>query len=198
MINYMKNEKELFKILKIDNFISEEKCNYLINIVENSNLWESGGTDFWNNRVINYTKLLSFEKSAANIMLESNIECGLLIKKEYGFIDSIYSDTLQIVRWFPGMHQPPHADDMKNAGVIGFDHRVFGSIIYLNDNYEGGKTYYPNFNFEVSPKKGSLIVHPGDENHLHGVSKIEKNMRYTIASFWTFNKEKSHDWKSYK
>ena len=37
-------------------------------------------------------------------------------------------------------------------------------------------------------------MHPGDPEHLHGVTKIEGGMRYTIASFWTYEKERSHDW----
>jgi hypothetical protein len=126
-------------------------------------------------------------------MLDANIRCKEKIKELYD-VEDVYSDTLQIVRWFPEMEQPPHADDMTNTDIKGLEHRAYGSIIYLNDNYEGGKTYYPNFDVSITPKVGNLAIHPGDPEHLHGVTKIQDGMRYTIASFWTLNKLHSHDW----
>jgi hypothetical protein len=185
----------MFNAKVIEQFMSKEDCEYLINAVNSSDLWESGGSEFWDNRVVNYYRMLQFDKNAAVIMLDANIRCGQKIKEEYGLDENVYSDTLQVVRWFPGMEQPPHADDMSNTDISGFDHRAFGSIIYLNDNYEGGQTYYPNFDFKTTPKVGSLAIHPGDPEHLHGVTKIEGAVRYTIASFWTLNKEKSHEWR---
>lgn len=181
----------MFNAKIIENFISKEDAENIIDVAIRSNLWESGGSEFWDNRVINYQKMLSFDKYIAEIILDANIRCGQKIKEEFSLNIPVYSDTLQIIRWFSGMEQPPHADDMSNTDVKGFDHRAFGSIIYLNDNYDGGHTYYPNHNFDITPKTGSLAVHPGDAEHLHGVTKIENGMRYTIASFWTFNKERS-------
>jgi len=184
----------MFKAKTIENFLSKEDAEYLIQKANESNLWESGGNEFWDNRVINYARLKNFDKESAIILLDANIRCGQRIKEEFDLDVPVYSDTLQVIRWFPGMEQHPHADDMSNTDIVGFDHRAFGSIIYLNDNYDGGHTYYPNYNFDITPKVGTLAVHPGDPEHLHGVTKIENGIRYTIASFWTLDKEKSHEW----
>ena len=178
----------------IENFMSEEDCKYLIATAISSDSWESGGSEFWDNRVINYYSMLKFDRDASLIMLDANIRCSQKIKEAYDLEENIYSDTLQVIRWFPGMEQQPHADDMSNTDVAGFSHRNFGSIVYLNNDYDGGHTYYPNFDFEVIPKAGSLALHPGDPEHLHGVTKIENGMRYTIASFWTKEKGKGHEW----
>jgi len=180
----------MFNAIVKDDLLSKEDCQYLIDTVIALDLWENAGHEFWDNRITNYHSILQHDKRAAEIMLDANIKCGNIIKNNYA-IPEAYSDTLQIVRWFPGMEQPPHADDMSNTDIKGFAHRVFGSIIYLNENYDGGHTYYPNHNFDIAPKTGSLALHPGDAEHLHGVTKIENGMRYTIASFWTFNKERS-------
>lgn len=178
----------------VESFLLKEDCDYLISVAVKSDLWESGGSDFWDGRIINYYKMINYDKKSASIMLDANIRCGKQIKEKYNLDKDIYSDTLQIVRWFPGMEQGPHADDMSNTDIVGFNHRVFGTIIYLNNNYSGGHTFYPNFNFEIVPEQGTLAMHPGDPEHLHGVTKIEGGMRYTIASFWTYEKERSHDW----
>ena len=180
----------MFNAIVKDDLLSKEDCQYLVDTVIALDLWDNAGHKFWDGRITNYYSILRHDKRAAEIMLDANIKCGNIIRNNYATPEA-YSDTLQVVRWFPGMEQPPHADDMTNTDVKGFDHRVFGSIIYLNDNYDGGHTYYPNHNFDITPKTGSLAVHPGDAEHLHGVTKIENGMRYTIASFWTFNKERS-------
>lgn len=180
----------MFNAKIFDNFVSKDDCNYLITKAIESDLWENAGHVFWDSRVINYEKILKFDKKSAQIMKDINIQCALKIQKEYN--ENVYPDTLQIVRWFPEMEQPPHADDMTNTGIVGFEHRAYGSIVYLNEGYSGGHTYYPNFNFEIKPKVGTLAIHPGNPEHLHGVTKIKDGMRYTIASFWTQDKEKIH------
>lgn len=187
----------MFNAKTINDFLSKEDCEYLINVAIDSNLWEGAGSDFWDNRVINYNRIITFDKKAASIMLDANLRCKQSIKEKYNLINEVYSDTLQIVRWFPEMEQGPHADDMSNTDIKGFDHRAFGSIIYLNNDYLGGSTYYPNFNIEIIPEIGKLAIHPGDEEHLHGVKKIKNKTRYTIASFWTTRREKSNDWSAY-
>lgn len=185
----------MFNAKIVDNIISKEDCEYLIQCAISSDLWDHGGHEFWDNRVIDYNSMLSFDKKAATIMYDSNIACRQIIKDFYRLDNDIYSDTLQVIRWFPGMEQPPHADDMSNTEVHGFSHREFGSIVYLNDEYSGGQTYYPNFDFYVTPKAGSIAIHPGDQEHLHGVTKIEGGIRYTIASFLTSRKDMAHEWK---
>lgn len=184
----------MFNAVTKENFIAKEDCDYLIKVVTDLDSWESGGAGFWENRVLNYYTILKHDKKAAEIMLDANIRCGNIIRNNYA-IPEIYSDTLQIVRWFPGMEQPPHADDMTDTDIHGFEHRAFGSIIYLNQEYNGGNTYYPKHDIKITPKTGMLAIHPGDPEHLHGVTKIEDDMRYTIASFWTPLKNKGHEWQ---
>lgn len=188
----------MFNARVTKNFISKEDCEYLLSVIKSYDVWEGGGSEFWDNRVINYNSILKFDKKAGSILLNANIDCGNLIKKEYNLTFPVYSDTLQVIRWFPGMEQSPHADDMSNTNIEGFGHRAFGSILYLNDDYSGGHTYYPNLKFEITPQAGSLAIHPGDEEHLHGVTKIEGGMRYTVASFWTKERDKGYDWSIYQ
>lgn len=184
----------MFNAKTFDGFLSPDKCEFLINSANQANLWGGGGAEFWAGRVTDFQYLKKVNKEAASILVDANNRCKEAIKETYNLDKDIYSDTLQIIRWFENMSQPPHADDMSNTEVVGYSHRVFGSIIYLNSSYSGGHTYYPNYNIEVTPEVGKLAVHPGDPNHLHGVTTITGGMRYTIASFWTYDKEKSFEW----
>jgi hypothetical protein len=144
-------------------------------------------------------KPTSYENKNVDIaIIVNNIRKKIkkIIELEYGNGKEVYADLIQIVRWFPGMEQQPHADDMKNIDDADkwFNHRDFGAILYLNDDYEGGITYYPEYELGIIPKSGRLAIHPGDSDHLHGVTKIENVNRYTIASFWTFDKSYESDY----
>lgn len=184
----------MFNAKTIDVFLATHKCELLIKAAIEADAWGGGGGEFWADRVTNFTDLNKSNREAAKILLDANNRCKEMIGNEYRLDKEVYSDTLQIIRWFEGMEQPPHSDDMSDTDVLGFSHRVFGSIIYLNDSYTGGHTYYPNHGVEVVPEVGKLAIHPGDPEHLHGVTKIVGGTRYTIASFWTYDKDKAVDW----
>jgi hypothetical protein len=185
-----------FSAIEVNNFLSQYEIDTILEFVKNTNVWEKTDSEFWNNRSI----------TARNVYNSGNVEIGKMlydirermssvIVEKYN-IDAIYPDLFQIIRWFDGMEQQPHADDMKNAGPghEWFHHRDFGAIIYLNEDYSGGKTYYPQHNIEITPQSGKLAVHPGDSNHIHGVTKISDGIRYTIASFWTKDREYFDGW----
>jgi hypothetical protein len=184
----------MVKAKTVKSFVSESDCKYLIDSAIKSDAWENAGDSFWDSRVINYNTMLKFDKTSASIMKDINKRSAEMIKSIYGLDSDIYSDLIQIVRWFPEMEQRPHADDMSNSDIKGFDHREYGSIVYLNNNYEGGHTYYPNFDLEIIPEVGKLAIHPGDVEHLHGVTKIKNTTRYTVASFWTSNRKKANNY----
>jgi hypothetical protein len=67
----------------------------------------------------------------------------------------------------------------KEIDTITKHFSIYGYIIYLNDNYEGGEIFYPEFNFSYKPKPGDLLVH--DVNVPHGVKRILKGKRVSVA-----------------
>lgn len=173
-----------------ENFISAKEAKEILDFCHNTNDWRSIPDSFWDNRTINYLAIENdnIKKILKNII--TNIQ-KLIIKD---FNKKTYPDTMDVVRWFPGMSQGPHCDDMRDSiHHQDFAHRLFGCVLCINDNYKGGETYYPEHNFKVTPKQGKLVIHPGDCNHKHGVTQIEENIRYTIASFWTSDINKIMD-----
>lgn len=58
------------------------------------------------------------------------------------------------------------------------------NIIYLNDDFDGGELFFPDFDIEIKPKPGMLAVFPGNTHYLHGVRKTSGNTRYT-CTLWT-------------
>lgn len=187
------------QIKTIDSFLSNGEINLILNFAKSISNWENGGGYFWENRVLNSENIYNlYDKEIGQILHDITLRIKNSIKNLYTLSSEVYPDEpLTIVRWFPGQAQSPHADDMTNTDKKEnkkFNHRNYGSVIYLNDNYRGGKTYYPKLNKIISPKPGMLVVHPGTPEYLHGVKRIEGGTRYTIGSFWTLDKGYNYEW----
>lgn len=186
----------MFNAKTKNELITKEEAAQIVDFVTKIEPWDTiPGDDFWNNRGLNARTIYEkHDKEFGQYLYDLCAKVGNSIIEMYSLTDPIYSDLFQVVRWYPGMEQPPHADDMTNVEHANefFHHRKFGAIIYLNDNYSGGETYYPQHNASIKPEAGKLAVHPGDPNHLHGVTKVEDGMRYTIASFWGFDPQFSY------
>jgi len=81
----------------------------------------------------------------------------------------------EIVEWPVGGYQGEHVDDAKDA---------YTSIIYLNDDYEGGETFFgPQRSCPIKPKKGRIVTFNGG-NIIHGVNPVSKSHRFTIPVWY--------------
>lgn len=183
-----------------DNFLTNEEISLLLDFCKTSSAWQDGditktGKDFWSGRTI---ALVNCPKEISKKVVEIKDRIESLMKESYAV--QAYCDQIAFMRWFDGMEQGLHSDDMrgnKNGEDFSwFFHRELSSIIYLNDDFEGGLTYYHNFpELAVKPIPGRIVIHPGSVKFLHGVSKVKGNTRYTIASFW--GTDKNYDEKHY-
>lgn len=197
-----------FNAITIENFVSKRDADALVRFVQSIEDWDNDGKDgFWDGRSLNaVTVYEKYNKDVGLYLYELRDKVAKAIANAYGE-EVVYPDLFQIVRWFPGQEQPPHCDDMTDhkheedlmlkpdgPGLEWYEHRHYGSIIYLNDDYNGGQTYYPQHDVFITPKAGMLAVHPGDPNHMHGVTTVKDSIRYTIASFWTREKEYYDSW----
>jgi hypothetical protein len=172
---------------EVKNFLSNNEVDIFLQLAKNSSEsdWGKGGDGFWDGRVL-YPEIFKQNKEILDMFKNVGERIKKTIEELYLLEHEIYHDTIHIVRWFDGMEQPPHADaENADGSHHPLEWRDFGAIIYLNDDYSGGHTYYPNHNFEIIPEPGKLAIHPSDLNHLHGVSKISGGIRYTLPSFWT-------------
>ncbi len=176
-----------FRAFTYDDIAPAEDISRLLDFITSNDLWESDAEEFWDKRILNIQTIAKVDVSMARTLKEIATAIRLKIKEHYG-LDELYSDTFQIVRWFPGMYQQVHADnpskEQMNNG-LDLSHRDFGAIVYINDDYEGGQTYYPDHDVYITPKSGRLAVHPGTPDHMHGVTEVVGTTRYTISSFWT-------------
>lgn len=62
------------------------------------------------------------------------------------------------------------------------------TVVTLNEDFEGGGTYFPNQNDKLKGKKGDVSIHPGQITHWHGGLPVESGQRYIIVSFCTLKR----------
>jgi hypothetical protein len=145
------------KIYEIENFISDKEIDQIFSIVnlESDEGWGTDNTGF------------KIDRSEIMFMLEQKIMTQ--------FANATRCVSLQDVK------------RLKVGEIIGKHHdqstpdTMWGAIIYLNDNYSGGEIDYPDLNFMVKPKKGSMIVHSA--TFLHHVLPVIEGTRYMITTF---------------
>lgn len=177
-----------------ENIIIKDNASKIIDYINNhtSDFGELG-SDYWQGRVIHIPQIrdkniVDIIKDGKNYMLQEFVKILNLDRP-------VYVDTLHLVRWTEGYELRPHADSEEPDGKQHqFYWRDFGTVTFLNEDFEGGVLYYPNKeNLQVPAKTGYSAIHDGTMNCLHGVSKITKGVRYTIASFLTFDKNHAYD-----
>lgn len=181
---------ELFLGKTFLNFLDKEEINILLNFAKISNNYINLPNDsYWTNRIIYFSSL---DENIKLCVLKITKRLQKLLIKEYNLNSEIYPDEMVLNRLFDGMDNPAHCDSMESEdqykGV--YNHRYFGCVIYLNNNFEGGDLFYTKHDIIIKPEPGKLVVHLGDCNHKHGVTKLKGNTRYTLSSFWTFEKNK--------
>lgn len=166
----------------------DEIINYILNHL--NDFGQLDDKNYWQGRTIHMPNIL--DERIKGILIDHKNH--MLDKfREYSGIDKIYIDTLHLVRWTEGYELFPHADAENRDGTRHeFYWRNFGTTTFLNDDFEGGELYFPNFNQTVIPKAGMTGIFPGNLEYLHGVKKITKGVRYNIASFLTYDKSKAY------
>ena len=106
-----------------------------------------------------------------------------IMKKTYNLIKDFLpsdcdADSFRLVVWNEGDSGDLHSDDIVPW-------RKYSSIIYLNHNFVGGYTDFPNQSVAIQPREGLAVLFEGNSNYPHRVTEIASGTRYTIASFWT-------------
>jgi len=173
--------REMGMIVTKDKFLDVLTAEHLKSIIAEYDGWDGSGHPFWADRVIWFSKLSKRDAQLIDIIRN---RIATVIKAEYK-VTQIYCNTIDLVKWEPGWSQPPHIDACE-----GLEFRDFGSVVYLNDDFTGGRTYYPDLDIEVTPQAGTMVVHPGTKDFFHGVTEVQGKTRYTLASFWSTQKNK--------
>lgn len=167
-------------IILQNSFLSKWSCANVIKESIRLDLWERKPNDFYDNKQFTSKTALDHSKYLYDTLVKVTLKTTQILQ-------GYYADQCTINRWIPGSTLGLHCDNMsewpEEAPI--HQHRAYGSILYLNDDFKGGNTYYPHFKTAINPKIGRLVIHPATYEYLHGMSEVKETTRYTISAFWT-------------
>ncbi len=178
-----------------DDALSPAQCQTLIRCFENNRAAHAArtGSAYWDGRYIWQNSLPAEEVEALRLMQQLRFLAHVSIANFFGVTRPLYSDTAQLVRWDEGQELTPHADNIEPDGrPNGTPHRSFSSLVYLNDDYSGGHTFFPGLGLGIVPKPGRLVAFGSGCDYVHGVTKITQGVRHTYAGWFTYD-EKMQD-----
>jgi hypothetical protein len=146
---------------------------------------------YWQGRILFFDDIAKALPEAAEIMRKAQIRVTEKLQTFYELTAPVYADTVQLVQWREGMFMAPHADRANPDGSPhGMPYRDFASIIYLNDDFDGGEFYFNGVDMLIKPKAGTLVAFTGGWHHEHAVLKVNKGLRVTMPAFYTFDATK--------
>lgn len=169
--------KELIKHQK--SFIDLETAN---RISEYSKLHDNVFTDFGNNEqeftVHTHSDIEKYDSEIVSII-------NSYARKVYDFVLENYpgpfadfdENTTHIARFSSGRGMHEHFDSSRPNDIA--------TLVYLNDDYEGGEIYFPEYGISIKPEPGDLLTFPDNPNFVHGVRPITSGVRYTTPRWFT-------------
>lgn len=94
-------------------------------------------------------------------------------------------ESINLLRYGKSGHLPAHQDQ-------GVSSRVLSSVMYLNDNYEGGEIEFQNSKVKIKPEAGSIIFFPSNFLYVHEVYPIHDGFRYSMPHWYHNIKDMRH------
>jgi hypothetical protein len=164
----------LDKVHIINDFVSQEEISEGNQILSEWTLSQWPGNpsvmvaNKLSNKVFNYLKPIA-ERSANKI------------KELFDLEEELYPTDIQLGNWSIGGDAGLHTDT-QNA-----DWTKYSSIIYINDEFEGGELSFPDLGFDYKPKAGDFISFPAD--YWHRVWPVTSGTRRTIIDFYAYDYE---------
>jgi hypothetical protein len=174
------------KILEIENFIDKKTCKNILKYLDSiSDNWST--IIFYGSSGIVPQEDPTLTDFGLSKNLFDEIKIKIQSQVERTFDKKLESSTSYIQIWDIGGFASPHSDNSDfNGKPNNLLKNKYASILYLNDDYEGGELYFPEHDIQIKPKTGSLVIFPGGRENLHGIKEVTEGRRYTFAAFWDF------------
>jgi hypothetical protein len=159
----------------IENFISQEQCQNLINLVKDTESVPRPVQMGPDGTPITY--LHKYERSTS--IAEQYVNRVKSILDESYKVETKFRHAI-IKRWEHLGNSPISIDDLGAT-----DHNNMYACVYLNDNYEGGELAFPSQSSFFKPSPGDLIMFPGNANYRYVVRDV-LGSRYVMPIWFDF------------
>ena len=164
------------------NFLSKDELDLILEKIKIS------GSSIWNTPNPNHPQNQSTRNLKEAEIISSRIQSFL---PNNLYIHAHSSITKLLPEQGHGIHSDNH-DFLKIRELsklvkdddcfVLVDNNVYGLVVYINDDYDGGEIFYTKQNIVYKPKAGDLIIHSAEDHCEHGVNPVKTNIRYSFPS----------------
>jgi prolyl 4-hydroxylase len=173
----------------IDNVLTQIECNELIELGLKNSLVKANtlGENMESYRIADNTWIWESNELTKKIEKIVQKESGLPIQNQ---------EKIHIVKYNIGGEYKPHHDffhpntDYYESSIGTSGQRVFSFLFYLNDDFTGGETDFPNKKIKITPKLSRLLIWRNlnedgslDYESLHSGLPVQTGTKY-IAIVW--------------
>ena len=88
-----------------------------------------------------------------------------------------FNEKTHIAKFVEGRGMHEHFDASRPKDIA--------TLVYLNDEYQGGDIYFPKYEMSFKPEPGDLLCFPDNPDFVHGVKPIIKGTRFTLPRWFT-------------
>lgn len=174
-------------IVMIRRLFTPDQCAVLIDAA-NRLPTRHDDNHFWDQRVQTLDHLPPEEHRVRALMQQARLLIQLELIGQVRPPRRLWGDTAQLVRWDVGQSLDAHTDNLEPDGTPNATpHRAASAVVYLNDDYEGGETFFPGFGLKVRPEPGLAIAFGAGPSHVHGVTELRRGRRYMMAAWYTLD-----------
>ena len=170
-----------------ERFLDAASCALLIEGFERNVARVAEGTadPYWSSRLL-YYQSLTHEPAMRAIMRGAREGFVRELRGFYSVPEMLYSDTVHLVRWREGQSMRAHADNAHLDGTPNeYPWRDFATVLYLNDDFDGGELFFERTGLTLKPRAGTLVGFTGGLDHVHGVTEVRRGTRYTMPAWHT-------------
>lgn len=171
-------------IFEFDNFVPDYICDRIVEWFKAEPKMPENGQSLFNGRQINYDNVSNDE--IKKYMAKFKADATVIARENFN--TKLYVDYTDLVYWDDGSGMLVHADNADENGNPNYVHwRTHAGVLYLNDDYLGGETFFPDHGPHfIKPKKGKFSLFPAGWQYRHGVSTVV-GQRYTMPIWFTEN-----------
>jgi predicted 2-oxoglutarate/Fe(II)-dependent dioxygenase YbiX len=92
-----------------------------------------------------------------------------------------FMEAINYVRYGTGQHFGLHTDH-------GFSYNcTVSSVMYLNDDYEGGELWFPFIDVTFKPSYGDIIFFPSTYIYAHASKPVTSGIKYAAVTMFDYN-----------
>jgi len=191
MINYDEN-----MIVHVKGFVEPEEIEVLnsfldmkpVNNFKDVFYFNAEGDEYKNQRVIEDQNIIS-KMQDLDLLIKKFIEEKYLKDKGLILRNFHWTRPLELIRWQVGSSLGKHSDGPSDPAE--FPLIKIGTLIYLNDDYDGGELVFNDYDIIIKPEPGDMIIFPN--HYMHEVLKVfpkgSNTRRHTMPTFYVIEIE---------